>query len=142
MVALERFAGVWSVDRVVADARAGLDGTFRGTATFAPTEDGGLACVEEGVLAFAGDERPAVRRLLLRAGDDGSVAVLFGDGRPFYGFDLRDDRWSGVHGCGDDTYTVRGRFVGDDAYEEVWHAAGPRKDYRLTTTYRRVPGAG
>lgn len=139
MDVLARFAGTWSVDRGVADARAGLDGTFRGTATSTPTGDGGLACVEEGVLAFGGDVRPAGRRLLLRSDGDGAVDVLFGDGRPFYRFDLRDDRWSGVHGCGDDTYTVRGRFVGEDAYEEVWHAVGPRKDYRLTTTYRRLP---
>lgn len=141
MDVLARFAGTWSVDRGVADARAGLDGTFRGTATSTPTGDGGLACVEEGVLAFGGDVRPAGRRLLLRSDGDGAVDVLFGDGRPFYRFDLRDDRWSGVHGCGDDTYTVRGRFVGEDAYEEVWHASGPRKDYRLTTTYRRLPDA-
>lgn len=141
MDVLARFAGTWSVDRGVADARAGLDGTFRGTATSTPTGDGGLACVEEGVLAFGGDVRPAGRRLLLRSDGDGAVDVLFGDGRPFYRFDLRGDRWSGVHGCGDDTYTVRGRFVGEDAYEEVWHASGPRKDYRLTTTYRRLPDA-
>ncbi|WP_273652580.1 DUF6314 family protein [Cellulomonas fimi] len=141
MDVLARFAGTWSVDRGVADARAGLDGTFRGTATSTPTGDGGLACVEEGVLAFGGDVRPAGRRLLLRSDGDGAVDVLFGDGRPFYRFDLRDDRWSGVHGCGDDTYTVRGRFVGEDAYEEVWHASGPRKEYRLTTTYRRLPDA-
>ncbi|MBO9555987.1 DUF6314 family protein [Cellulomonas sp.] len=136
-MAVERFAGEWSIDRTVVDARAGLDGTLVGTARFDPTDDGGLACVEEGVLTFGGSERPATRRLLLRPGPDGSVDVLFGDGRPFYRFDLLDDRWSGVHDCGRDTYTVAGRFLDDDTFEETWHATGPAKDYRLTTTYRR-----
>ena len=86
---------------------------------------------------FGGDERPARRSLVLRSGGGAAVDVLFADGRPFYGFELRDDRWAGSHGCGRDTYTVVGRFLGADRFEEVWHAVGPAKDYRLTTTYRR-----
>ncbi|WP_203758581.1 DUF6314 family protein [Cellulomonas chitinilytica] len=134
---VERFAGEWSIDRAIVDARAGLDGVLRGTARFDPTDDGGLACVEEGVLTFGGSQRPAQRRLLLQPAAGGAVEVLFGDGRPFYRFDLVDDSWSGEHGCGRDTYTVTGRFLGADRFEEVWHATGPAKDYRLTTTYRR-----
>lgn len=139
---VERFVGAWSVDRAVDDAYAGLAGRLLGTARFEPTDEGGLAYVEEGVLTFGGDVRPAVRRLLLREAGGPSVDVMFGDGRPFYGFDLLDDRWSGEHLCGRDTYTVAGRFLDADRFEEVWHAVGPTKDYRLTTTYRRLPCDG
>ena len=134
---VDRFAGVWSIDRAILDARAGLEGHLSGTARFEPTGDGGLAYVESGVLTFGGDVRPAGRRLLLRGSGGLSVDVLFADGRAFYRFDLVDDRWTGEHGCGEDTYTVTGRFLGTDRFEEVWHAVGPRKDYRLTTTYQR-----
>jgi len=136
-VTLDRFAGVWSLDRAIADARAGLDGHLTGTARFEPRGDGTLTYVEAGVLTFGGEVREAGRRLLLRSVGGPSVDVLFGDGRFFYRFDLVDDRWSGEHGCGQDTYAVAGHFLGADRYDEVWHAVGPRKDYRLTTTYRR-----
>jgi hypothetical protein len=136
-VVVDRFAGEWSVDRAVVDARARLHGHLEGTASFEPTGDGGLAYAEEGVLTFGADVRPARRQLLLRPAGGPTVDVLFGDGRPFYRFDLVDDRWSGEHLCGRDTYTVAGRFLDADRYEEVWHAVGPQKDYRLTTTFRR-----
>ena len=136
---LDRFAGTWSVDRAIVDVRAGLDGHLTGTARFEPTGEAALTYVEAGVLTFGGDVREAGRRLLLRGTGGSSVDVLFGDGRFFYRFDLVDDRWTGEHPCGEDTYTVAGQFLGADRYDEVWHAVGPRKDYRLTTTYRR-PG--
>ena len=89
------------------------------------------------MLTFGGDVRPAGRRLLLR-GAGGRVGRRAVRRRPsFYRFDLVDDRWAGEHACGEDTYTVAGHFLGADRFEEVWHAVGPRKDYRLTTTYRR-----
>ncbi|MDQ0372661.1 DUF6314 family protein [Cellulomonas humilata] len=134
---VDRFAGVWSVDRAILDARARLEGHLVGTAQFEPTDDGALAYVETGVLTFGGDVRPAGRRLLLRDAGGRAVDVLFADGRPFYRFDLVDDRWAGEHACGEDTYSVAGHFLGADRFEEVWHAVGPRKDYRLTTAYRR-----
>lgn len=134
---LDRFAGVWSVDRVVVDARARLEGHLTGTAQFEPTDDGALAYVESGVLTFGGHVTPAGRRLLLRGAGGRSVDVLFGDGRFFYRFDLVDDRWVGEHPCAEDAYSVTGRFLDADRFEEVWHALGPSKDYRLTTVYRR-----
>ncbi|MGY4644902.1 DUF6314 family protein [Cellulomonas sp. URHB0016] len=138
---VDRFLGEWSIDRAVVDARAGVEGRLRGTARFEPTADEGVAYVEHGVLTFGDDVLPAVRRLLLRSAGARSVDVLFGDGRPFYRFDVVDDRWAAEHSCGRDTYTVAGRFLGDDWFEEVWHATGPLKDYRLTTLYRRPVAA-
>lgn len=141
-VLVETFAGVWSVDRAVVDARARLEGHLRGTAQFEPAGDDRLAYVERGVLTFGGVDTPAGRRLLLQGVGGPSVEVLFGDGRPFYRFDLLDGRWSGEHACGDDTYTVTGRLLDTDRFEEVWCAVGPRKDYRLTTMFRRTgPGS-
>ncbi|WP_456786039.1 DUF6314 family protein [Cellulomonas sp. P5_C5] len=137
---VDRFAGVWSLDRAIHDAHAGLAGHLSGTARFEPTGDGALSCVEAGVLTFGGDVRPASRRLLLRDVGGPTVDVLFGDGRFFYRFDLVDDRWSGEHPCAEDAYSVEGRFLDVDRFEEVWHAVGPHKDYRLTTTYRRSAG--
>lgn len=134
---LDRFAGSWSVDRAVVDSRAGLEGHLTGTAQFEPTGDGALAYVESGVLTFGGHVTPAGRRLLLRGAGGRSVDVLFGDGRFFYRFDLVDDHWAGEHPCAEDAYTVTGRFLDADRFEEVWHALGPSKDYRLTTVYRR-----
>ena len=55
---LDRFTGVWSVDRAIVDARAGLDGHLTGTARFEPTGDAELAYVEAGVLTFMGPACP------------------------------------------------------------------------------------
>jgi len=123
--------------RDVADARAGVDGVVRGTARAEQLTDGALAWVEEGTLTMGGQSFPATRRLVLRAAGD-VVDVEFADGRPFFRLDPVDGAWSATHGCAPDTYTVAGRFVGPDCFEETWHAVGPHKDYRLTTTYRRL----
>ncbi|MBD8057972.1 hypothetical protein IC607_03205 [Cellulomonas sp. JH27-2] len=132
----DRFVGTWSMQRDVADALAGAEGVVDGVARTESLPDGGLAWVEEGTLTMGERSMPARRRLILRAGDD-AVDVEFADGRPFFRLDPVDDTWSATHGCGADTYTVTGRFVGPDCFEETWHAVGPAKDYRLTTTYRR-----
>lgn len=131
--------GDWAVRRVVTDRRSGTDGLFTGTAVFRETADGDtLDYAEDGELRFGAHVGPATRRLVYRAAGGSALDVRFADGRPFYRLDLRDESWDADHLCGADLYSVTGRITGPDGFTELWHAAGPAKDYDLATTYERI----
>jgi hypothetical protein len=118
--------GRWAIERRVHDLRAGTSGRFQGTATIAP--DG--RWVEEGTLAFGPYRGPARRELHIVGRE-----VRFADGRLFHPLDL-----SGApveHLCNEDRYTGEYRLVGPDRFETTWRIAGPGKDQRIETTYRR-----
>lgn len=134
---LQDFDGVWQIDRVIRDHRADSDGTFTGTATFAPGE-GGLICTEIGTLQMQGQvAMTAERRYIWRAGGAGQIAVFFDDGRAFHQFALAGDSAEATHHCDPDIYQVRYDFSRWPIWRIVWQVEGPRKSYQLTSEYRR-----
>jgi Family of unknown function (DUF6314) len=135
---LEFLLGRWQADRAIEDFRSGQRGSFAGIATFAAAEPGGLTYREQGELQFGGHRGPASRSLLYLPAADGSAAVLFADGRPFFTLDLRTGACAAEHPCGRDSYQVTVRVLGPDAYTESWRVTGPGKDYEMTTRLTRI----
>jgi hypothetical protein len=82
---------------------------------------------------------PAGRRLRYQGRADGTVAVRFPDGRPFYVLDLRAGQAQAEHGCGRDRYLLSHRVLAADLLEEVWRVRGPDKDYLAITRLTRKP---
>lgn len=117
----------------------GRVGTFSGTASFTPTDDGGLAYREEGSMSWGGHTGPAFREYLLRPTDNPAVMdMTFPDGRPFHrmGFTASED--SDRHWCDPDTYVVHYHWAGEDEFSYVWDVRGPAKDLVLETRLRRT----
>lgn len=144
----EYLRGSWWAERELTDHLSGQPGSFLGIASFTGQGAGPgagrladgdvLAYHERGELRFGRHQGPASRSLLYRRRPDGTVQVLFADGRPFYVLDLRTGYWEAEHPCGADHYLVTVRVLGDDSLTEHWRARGPEKDYSMTTTLTRI----
>jgi hypothetical protein len=140
--------GRWQLDRGLTDHRTGAEGRFTGHALVAPAPPGqpgqpgqpGEWCyTEDGELRFAAHTGPASRRLRYQGRPDGTVAVRFADGRPFYVLDLRTGYAEAEHACGRDHYLLTHRVLAADLLEEEWRVRGPDKDYRAITRHARKP---
>lgn len=129
---LAAFAGVWRLDRRIADARAGQDGQFVGQAHLAENGDHWL-WTENGQLTM-GDGAPmtATRRYRWTEPAPGQICVWFDDGRPFH-----DLAATARHDCAPDFYQVTYDFADWPVWRCRWKVTGPRKDYVMETTHRR-----
>lgn len=131
------FAGSWTIDRWIRDAKAGTACRFTGAARFTPVA-GGLDYEESGTL-HTGEAAVEARQAYLYRFDAGGQAghVLFPDGRPFHPLSLQSGLCRAVHPCGPDVYrgAIAIRSVGD--WCSVWWVTGPRKALRLATLFRR-----
>lgn len=128
--------GTWRFDRIIHDVSSGRDHTASGEATFVPDGDRRVRWSETGTVRWGGDgdDIPIARTLVLDRRAEGWM-VLFDDGREFHpwlpGREVE-------HPCGDDVYT--GRVLADqgsDTWSVAWNAAGPTKDYAVTTVFSR-----
>jgi hypothetical protein len=134
--------GGWQLDRHLTDYRSGMAGRFTGHALVAPAppEQPGEWCyTEHGELRFPAHTGPASRQLRYQGLPDGTVAVRFADGRPFYVLDLRTGQARAEHACGRDHYLLSHRVLAADLLEEEWRVRGPDKDYLATTRLTRKP---
>ncbi len=125
MIALADLEGVWTLARVIEDARAGVTGRFEGQSVWQP-DGAGLRQEETGLLHY-GDGPPmqASRVYLWRQAGTG-LEVLFEDGRPFHNLHANgaEDR----HLCPPDIYDVVYDFSAWPNWTQRWHVTGPRKD--------------
>ncbi|HKK98593.1 MAG TPA: DUF6314 family protein [Marivita sp.] len=132
--ALTDFVGTWSVARTIADHLGGPDGQFIGTARFEPSGDG-VSYHETGSLTLG--EHPAFhaeRRYYWRQVGE-LISVFFEDGRPFHSFDPAHPTSS--HWCDPDTYRVTYDLADWPVWRSTWDVSGPRKAYKMVTTYTR-----
>ncbi len=133
--------GPWTLERVIHDRRGGISGCFEGTAEVAPlgSSPGAAtaACHEQGVITWGEHTGPAERRLVYVGQGDGSVEVLFGDGRRGFALALEHGRCDALHLCGTDRYEITVTAVSADELEERWRVRGPGKDYEALTVLRR-----
>jgi len=128
--------GRWRTLRRISDARAGMVGRLTGRAVFTPSADG-LIHDESGDLSFGAYQGQAVRRYRLSI-DGSSAMVHHADGSLFHGLDLTTGTADILHRCGEDTYRGRYRVLGENRFLVSWQVRGPRKRYRLATSYLRV----
>lgn len=133
MIALADFAGMWRLERRIADA-LGPPGRFSGVARFTRDADG-LHLTEEGRLDLGKASFKATRAYLWRADGD-AIAVLFADGRAFHRFTPQGAADS-AHWCDPDQYDVTYDFTRWPVWTSAWRVRGPRKDYVMQSTYRR-----
>lgn len=137
VTSLAQFEGVWAIDRHILDHRAGAEGRLTGTATFTPDGEG-LTVHETGELRYAGQPPIRAERRYLWRERAGRVEVLFDDGRPFHAFPLDTATPEARHACDPDAYAVRYDFGAFPDWTARWRVTGPRKDYTMTTRYRRA----
>lgn len=138
--ALEEFAGVWTLSRVIEDRALGRTGRMTGVAAF--TREGAvLICRESGILRFpGGGGMPAERVTRWRNAGGGLIAVEFADGRPFHDFSSGSARATALHDCAPDRYEVLYDFSRWPVWTAEWRVAGPRKDYTMRTVYGITDG--
>lgn len=135
---LQDFLGEWRLMRRITPAEGG-EARFEGWARFTPAAEG-LHYREEGELALPGlAPMRAERDYLWRAGAGGRIEVFFGDGRPFHGFDPAAPE--AAHWCDPDDYRVSYDFAAWPDWRAEWRVKGPRKDYRMVSTYTGRQGA-
>ncbi|MEJ6388996.1 DUF6314 family protein [Gymnodinialimonas ulvae] len=135
MIDLRDLEGRWRLDRVIADARAGVTGRLEGAANW-HRDAHGLIQEEAGTLHY-GDGLPmqATRRYLWRAAGD-AIEVFFDDGRPFH--TLPPPGVEAVHQCPPDLYRVSYTFDLPQSFTQVWQVTGPRKDMVLSSRFTRL----
>jgi hypothetical protein len=131
--------GQWRLERVLVDHRTGTRGRFTGRALIVPVSGELASYTERGQLRFGAHVGPAARTLRYQARPDGTAAVRFADGRPFYILDLRSGRCQAQHPCNADRYQLTHLVHGADMIEEHWLVHGPDKDYHAITRLHRKP---
>lgn len=129
-VTLNDFAGIWLLDRAIHHA----DGTcarFMGRAIWQP-DPRGLAYHETGEMVLADGARFLGERRYLWSHD---LSVWFEDGRFFH--KVPPNGGAAAHWCDPDQYDGCYDFAAWPAFTVTWRVLGPRKDYRMQTSYRR-----
>lgn len=130
---MQDFVGTWELTRRIKHS----DGTlvqFDGQAIWAADDDG--LCQEESGTLRIGTGAPIVakRRYLWRP----ELSVHFEDGRFFH--DVPPMGGKAAHWCAPDQYDVNYDFAAWPVFQVTWQVSGPRKSYRMDSTYRRLPG--
>ncbi|WP_299659840.1 DUF6314 family protein [uncultured Ruegeria sp.] len=131
---IDDFQGVWSLTRVIRDARASQVIHADGKAEL-QHDARGLIYDETVTLRIPG--QPAMtgtRRYFWRdAGDQ--IAIHFDDDRYFHGLRLGQTRSEDHHDCPPDSYDAHYDFSGWPRWTVRWTVSGPRKSYDMETKY-------
>ena len=128
------FEGAWQLDRSIAH-RTGQRAMLSGQALL--TREGqGLLYHEIGLLHLERQSPvKAERRYLWRPGHGATIDVRFEDGRAFHSIDLQVPQ--ARHDCAPDVYDVTYDFSDWPHWRSRWDVTGPKKDYAMTSVYRR-----
>ena len=135
--ALQEFEGKWRLSRAIKDHRGNADGGLSGEAVFSPRGAGGFDYVETGSLVYAGQAPLEASRRFIWEEAAGGIAVRFEDGAPFHVIDQSRSMPDANHHCDPDMYHVSYDFSRWPDWRAVWRVVGPKKDYRMSSEYRR-----
>lgn len=130
--------GVWRLDRILVDGCQGQGGSMEGTALFAPFGGERLLYSESGLLRMGDYEGMAEQSYFYAFPAPQRAAISRHDGQFFHDLDLSSGMASVAHACGDDRYRGRYGVINPSHWWMEWLVAGPRKDQRITTRYRRL----
>ena len=125
------FEGLWRLDRRIVQAE-GPDARFHGEAEWR-REGVRLLYSEAGILEMPGHPPMQATRSYLWEPD---LTVRFTDGRVFHRVPARGGRTA--HRCAPDLYEVEYDFALWPEFRVLWRVTGPRKDYTMTSLYRRA----
>lgn len=126
---LSDFAGSWQITREIIHADGSV-ATFLGQARFSPTGQGALRYVETGDLRLPDGQTVRATRTYLWESD---LQVFFEDGRPF--LQVPAAGGEAIHLCPPDTYRVTYDFTPWPQWQAIWSVTGPKKAYRMVSTY-------
>ena len=124
---LSDFIGRWRITRDITPA-SGPSARFEGYGTWA--EDGEY--LEVGTLTLAGQPPMNAER---RYRWDAELNIYFDDGRFFH--QVPASGGEAAHWCDPDQYDATYDFTQWPQWSCTWRVRGPRKDYTMTTQYRR-----
>ena len=130
-------AGRWRIVRRISDARAKMTGRLTGWAVFTPSAEG-LIHDEAGDLGFGAYRGSVTRTYHLAIESPSTGMVHHADGSLFHALDLTSGMADILHRCGEDAYRGRYRVLGESRFTVSWQVTGPRKQYRLATSHRRL----
>jgi Family of unknown function (DUF6314) len=139
--------GEWKLERMLDDHLSGVSGRFQGSAVVQaaePERGSGQAAAdvaeyrERGRIEFGAHSGPSHRALQFRRRNDGSVAVRFADGLPFFELDLSTGSCDALHPCRADSYQLSFELKSRDLLVERWSVRGPAKNYDAVTVWRRM----
>lgn len=137
---LSDYEGAWSLHRQSTDGAEML-----GQATI--TRDNEHYLYEEsGELTLPTGERLLFNRTYCWVGDGATLRIFFDRAcRNLFlhlipVFDRTNYIGRASHKCGDDFYDAEFTFEGGQAFRTTYSVSGPRKDYVLTSEYRRSRG--
>ena len=133
---LADFEGCWQLSRQIDDRLLARIGSFEGEARFAPGM-GGLIYDETGALRFPGEAPLQAKRRYIWRETDSGIDVTYADGREFHRFEMGRAMSKAHHDCTPDTYLVTYDFTNWPDWSAEWQVSGPRKDYAMTTRYKR-----
>ena len=136
-IELKDFQGRWALRREIRDNLGQQQGKLVGIAEFSVMDDG-LLYMEQGKLSMGDQPDLNAERCYIWKGEGPDVEVLFEDGRPFHKFNLRRTMPDAQHLCGADMYSVAYRFIDWPNWTARWDVLGPRKDYRMISSYKRT----
>jgi hypothetical protein len=126
------FQGEWTLDRTITHADGHRD-RMTGSARF-HASGARLVQDETGWLEANGARLQATRRYIW-AETDGRLDVYFSDMRPFHTIPLGAEAPETVHLCPPDLYQVAYDFADWPVWRTVWQVDGPRKAYRMQSTF-------
>jgi hypothetical protein len=127
-------SGEWSIDRDLADLRAGRTGRFVGT-LHVDADGAGYSWREQGELTW-GEYTGTAGRLLRLARHEGQWWMCFADGGLFHPWRPGAEV---VHPCAADLYRGTVAIEGPDParFEITWDVTGPAKRQRIVSRMRR-----
>lgn len=131
---LSAFEGDWQLDRSVKNA-LGPDMHLTGIACFEARGDG-LLLTERGTLRIDGQPKMEGEQRYIWRQQGQEIATFFADGRAFFQFSPTG-QVAAAHWCSPDQYDVVMDFTRWPAWQAIWSVKGPRKDYEMTSLYRR-----
>lgn len=132
----KNLTGTWNVSREIENF-----GSAAGTATFVYKGENSIHYREDiKVEPFTTDSYEAFREYFYKYDkDDDKITMYFKDLQLFSELEISGEKkLSGEHLCGLDNYNVLFNFLSQDKFTTSYHVKGPKKDYKIETTYDRT----
>lgn len=133
------FAGEWSLSREIDP-----HGSFEGSAMFTQIDDNTLQYEEQGVLQLKeGYTLDDVTKRYLYKFEDEVLVIYFDDGpdkgKLFHRLEFDEQGLAlATHDCPPDVYQAKMHLKSSDAFEIIYDVKGPRKNYKITSLYKKV----
>jgi hypothetical protein len=138
LCAFDCVIGDWQIDRIV-PGMARMRGSARVVLLH---EEEALYSERVSIEMQAGDRMEGSRKYLYCRTDAGFDVLFEETGRLYQSLQFRREGSlllaEAVHDCGMDRYESEYRIHGQDHFTVRDVVRGPRKDYEMTTTYRRI----